>query len=160
MSDHPLDDDPQGVGRGVTDAKQETAREESHRRYQEWRSNAIKSGIVKDVLLHGVDKTFSTVEVARFFGRTRMWVYQNMKPDKSGVPPFSYRDGTPITPERVPMGSLQKRAWTLADIWEIAKVWHRRTNINDQELEEIMAKILVAEFGETAFNLPKQKKTS
>jgi hypothetical protein len=142
----------------MSEAIQETAKEESHRRYQEWRSNAIKSGIVKDVLLFGVEKTFSTVEVARFFGRTRMWVYQNMKPDKSGVPPFSYRDGTPIVPERVPMGELQKRAWTLPEIWEIAKIWHRRCNINDEELEEIMAKILVAEFGEKAFTVGKKTK--
>lgn len=133
------------------------AREDSHRRYQEWRANAIKSGIVRDVLLFGVDKTLSTVEVARFFGRTRMWVYQGMKPDKKGVAPFSYRDETPIVPERVPMGSLQKRVWTLPDVWEIAKAWHRRSNINDQELEEIMARILVAEFGEAAFTMNGKK---
>jgi hypothetical protein len=139
------------VGIPVTESKQETAKERSHRQYQEWRSNAIKSGLVKDVLLFGVEKTFSTVQVGRFFGRSRQWVYQGMKPDKGGVAPFSYQDGTPIIPERVPMGSLEKRAWTLPDIWEIAKAWHRRTNIDDQELEEIMAKIMVAEFGEAAF---------
>lgn len=127
------------------------AREESHRRYQEWRSNAIKSGIVKDVLLFDVEKTLSTIELARFFGRTRQWVYQNLKPDKSGVAPFSYRDGTPIVPERIPMGTLQKRSWTLADVKAIAETWLRRCNINDEEYAEIMAKILVAEFGETAF---------
>jgi hypothetical protein len=133
------------------------AKEESHRRYQEFRANAIKSGIVRDVLLFDVEKIFSTVEVARFFGRTRMWVYQGMKPDKKGVAPFSYRDETPILPERVPMGSLEKRAWTLADIKSIAEAWHRRCNINDQELEEIMAKILVAEFGEAAFTMMSSK---
>jgi hypothetical protein len=86
-----------------------------------------------------------------------MWVYQGLKPDKNGVPPFSYRDGTPIIPERIPMGSLQKRAWTLADVKSIAEAWLRRCNINDQEYEEILAKILVAEFGEAAFTMSGKK---
>lgn len=134
------------------------AREESHRRYQEFRANAIKSGYVKDVLLFGVEKTFSTIEVARFFGRSRQWVYQGMKPDKNGVAPFSYRDETPILPTKVPMGSLQKRAWTLADIKSIAEAWHRRCNIDEQEYGEVMDKILVAEFGEAAFSVNGKKK--
>jgi hypothetical protein len=128
------------------------AKEESHRIYQRWRENAIKSGVVQDVLLFGVDKVFSTVETARFFGRSRGWVYWGLEPDpETGEAPFSYRDGTPIVPERVPMGKLQKRVFTLADIYEIARLWHRRGNLNDEELEDVMDRILVAEFGQKAF---------
>lgn len=128
------------------------AKEESLQLYQQWRENAIKSGAVTDVLLFGVDKVFSTSEVAKFFGRSRQWVYQGLAPNpKTGVPPFSYRDGTPIVPERVPMGELQKRVFTLPDIYAIARVWHRRGNLNDAELEDVMNRILVAEFGEKAF---------
>lgn len=127
------------------------AKEESHRLYQQWRANVIKSGVVKDVLLFNVSKVFSTVETARFFGRSRQWVYWGLTPDpKTGIAPFSYRDGSPIVPERVPMGELQKRTFTLPDIYEIARIWQRRGNLNDEELEDVMKRILIAEFGETA----------
>ena len=142
------------VGARVSDAK-----EESHRRYQEFRDNAIKSGVVKDVLLFDVEKVFSTVEVARFFGRTRQWVYWGLTPEEqTGLAPFSYRDGTPIVPERAEMGMLQKRVFALPDIREIALACHRRGIINEVELEEVMARILVAEFGEAAFSMSSKKR--
>jgi hypothetical protein len=129
---------------------QQATREEMNESWEQWRSAAQQGKFDVDILLHGVDKVYSTAQAAKFFGRSTQWIYWGLRKDATtGEQVFSYKNGDPILPERV--GKMGKRRFTLPLIREIALASHRRGNLTERELEEVMAKILLAEFGEKAF---------
>lgn len=120
---------------------------------EQW--NAYRTKIVdryfdSEDLLDGVEKIYSTSQAAEFFGRSNQWMYWGLRKDPhTGEHVFQYKDGTPIQPERIGPGG--RRRFKLPIIREIALSCYRRGNISEEELQEIMAKILLAEFGEKAF---------
>lgn len=117
--------------------------------WEEFRSKALTRNFADESLLDGVEKIYSTSQVAKFFNKTIQWVYWGLTPRSNGTQPFSYRTGEPILPERVgPMGT---RRFTLPIIREIALSCHRRGTMSLDMLEAVMAKILIAEFGVEAF---------
>lgn len=98
----------------------------------------------------GVEKVYSTKGAAEFFGRSNQWLYWGLRPDpETGLQVFTYKNGQPILPERV--GKMGKRRFTLPIIREIALSCYRRGQIKEEELEDVMARILLAEFGAAAF---------
>lgn len=118
--------------------------------WDEFRRRAIAQHFNEDALSEGTEKVYSTSKVASFFGRSNQWVYWGLRPDPTtGEQVFTYRDGTPIRPERVGKGG--RRRFTLPIIREIALSCYRRGQITEEELRAIMAKILLAEFGPQAF---------
>ena len=145
--------DPEGawvldIGRDA--ASPEAAREAVHKEWDEFRRRMVSSRFTEESLLDGIEKVFSTSRAAEFFGRSVQWMYWGLRPDaKTGDHPFSYKDGTPILPERV--GAMGKRRFTLPIIKEIAQACYRRGSFTYEELETVMEKILLAEFGRRAF---------
>lgn len=136
------------IGKDAPNA--EAARAEVHRQWEDFKAKVIANSFDDDLLLADVEKVYSTSKAAEFFGRSTPWMYWGLRPDPiTGIPPFVYKDGTPITPERV--GSMGKRRFTLPIIREIALCCYRRGNLKEEELEAIMARILLAEFGKKAF---------
>jgi hypothetical protein len=120
------------------------------RRWNDFRSRVIGSGLDEEALLDGVEKVYSTSKAAAFFGRSTQWIYWGLRKDPTtNEQVFNYKDGTPIEPERI--NSIGKRRFTLPLIREIALSCYRRGNVTEDELEAIMAKILLAEFGRRAF---------
>ena len=117
--------------------------------WDEFRRRAIAQHFTEESLSEGTEKVYSTSKVAQFFGRSNQWVYWGLRPGPSGEQVFTYRDGTPIRPERVGKGG--RRRFTLPIIREIALSCYRRGQITEEELQAIMAKILLAEFGPQAF---------
>lgn len=116
-------------------------------------------------LLAGIEKFYSTSEAAAFFPAKRtvkdpvtgspvldaegkavkklttkstQWLYWGMRNDI-----FTHADGTPIEPKRI--GKGRRRRFTLKDIRDIAVSCHRRGNLKEPELKEILRKIFVAE---------------
>jgi hypothetical protein len=115
--------------------------------YLEW---AKDRQFTQDSLLEGVEKIYSTTGAAKFFGRSTQWIYWGLRKDpKTGEQIFTYKNGEPIRPERV--GKMGKRRFSLPIIREIALSCFRRGQFTEEELEQIMARILVAEFGRKAF---------
>lgn len=123
--------------------------ERMHADWDQFKANALAFAHPDNAALSGVEKVYSTSDVADFFGKTKQWVYWGLTPREDGTYPFSYRNGDPIVPERY--GRLGVRRFTLPLIREIALSCHRRATISLDELEVVMAKILVAEFGVNAF---------
>lgn len=119
-------------------------RADVQRKWDEFRVRAIEQHFDRESLLDGVEKVYSTSKAAAFFGRSNQWMYWGLR---NGI--FTYKDGTPILPERIGAGG--RRRFTLPIIREIALSCYRRGNISEEELQDIMAKILLAEFGEKAF---------
>jgi hypothetical protein len=118
--------------------------------WDEFRRRAIAYNFSEESLTEGVEKTYSTSQVAAFFGRSPQWVYWGLRQDKdTGEQVFTYKDGSPILPERV--GPMGKRRFTLPLIREIALSHKRRGDLSEEELHDVMAKILLAEFGPQAF---------
>lgn len=145
MSDPVIIDDT--LDPGATEA---AALAEAQREWDDFRRRVIREKLGFNDLSDGVEKVYSTSEVAKFFNKSYQWVYWGLHPDpETGRQVFSYRDGTPIRPERV--GRIGKRRFTLPIIREIAKCCFRRGNLTEEGLEAIMAKVLLAEFGENAF---------
>ena len=99
----------------------------------------------EEALLEGVEKIYSTSQAAKFFGRSNQWLYWGLR---EGI--FTYKNGEPILPERA--GKNGRRRFTLPLIREIALSCYRRGQIREEELHDIMAKILLAEFGPKAFS--------
>lgn len=120
-------------------------RQEIQSSWTDFRRKMVENGFVTDDLLDGVEKVYSTCQAARFFGRSTQWIYWGLR---NGI--FVYKDGTPIQPERI--GSNGRRRYTLPILREIALSVYRRGNMNEDELQAVMAKILIAEFGERAFS--------
>ena len=117
--------------------------------WDEFRRRAIAQHFTEESLSEGTEQVYSTSKVAQFFGRSSQWVYWGLRPGPNGEQVFTYRDGTSIRPERVGKGG--RRRFTLPIIREIALSCYRRGQINEEELQAIMAKILLAEFGPQAF---------
>lgn len=118
--------------------------------WDEFRRKVAAIHFDSETLMGGVDKVYSTKQAAAFFGRSTQWIYWGLRKDpETGEQVFAYRDGTPIQPIRVGKGA--RRRFTLPIIREIALCCYRRGNIKEGELQEVMARILVAEFGEQAF---------
>lgn len=122
---------------------------EVNREWDSLKEKLVSSHFDEQQLLQGVEKVYSTSKAAEFFGRSTQWIYWGLRPDHTGSPPFIYKDGTPILPERV--GPMGKRRFTLPIIREIALACFRRGNLTEDELEAVMARILLAEFGRRAF---------
>jgi hypothetical protein len=99
----------------------------------------------EDSLLEGEEKVYSTSQAAKFFGRSNQWVYWGLR---EGI--FTYKNGDPILPERA--GTNGRRRFTLPLIREIALSCYRRGQIQEPELHDILAKVLLAEFGKKAFS--------
>jgi hypothetical protein len=138
---------------GKRAAHADEARIEVHRQWKIFKKKMIANAahFEDELLLAEVEKVFSTSKAAEFFGRSTQWMYWGMRPDpKTGETPFAYKDGTPILPERV--GSMGKRRFTLPIIKEIALCCYRRGSFSEDELATIMEKILLAEFGKSAFS--------
>lgn len=130
----------------------EEARAQVQATWGDFRRRLLASDLNEDLLMEGVEKAFSTSQAAEFFGRSTQWVYWGLRKDaRTGEQVFVYRDGTPIQPERV--GKMGKRRFTLPIIREIALCCFRRGNLTEDELEAVMARILLAEFGKKAFAL-------
>ena len=119
-------------------------RAEVQTRWDDFRRQAVEHHFNQESLLYGVEKVYSTSKAAAFFGRSNQWMYWGLR---NGI--FTYKDGSAILPERIGKGG--RRRFTLPIIREIALSCYRRGNIKEDELYEIMAKILLAEFGEAAF---------
>lgn len=145
--------DPEGswvLDIGKDAANPEAAREAVHKEYDDFRRRMALAHFDEESLLEGVEKVFSTSKTAEFFGRSTQWMYWGLRPDpRTKEHPFSYKDGTPILPERV--GAMGKRRFTLPIIKEIALCCYRRGSFSEEELQAIMEKILLAEFGRRAF---------
>lgn len=118
---------------------------ESAEHWEEFRRRVLSDDFKRDAVMEGVQKIFSTSQAAAFFGRSAQWIYWGLR---EGI--FTYRDGTPILPERV--GKNDRRRFTLPLIREMALSHYRRGNLAEEELEAIMKRILLAEFGPEAFS--------
>lgn len=128
----------------------EEIRKEVRARWEDFRRYAIEHKFSDEALTHGTEKAYSTSQTAAFFGRSPQWIYWGLHPDpETGEQVFTYKDGSPIIPERAGNGGW--RRFTLPIIREIALSHFRRGNLTEQELQEIMAKVLLAEFGPQAF---------
>lgn len=117
---------------------------ESADHWEEFRRKVVSEEFNREALTEGVQKIYSTAQAAAFFGRTAQWIYWCLR---NGI--FTYRDGTPILPERV--GKNHRRRFTLPMVREMALSHYRRGNLTEEELEAIMKRILLAEFGSDAF---------
>jgi hypothetical protein len=136
------------IGKDATNAAE--ARAAVAQEWEIFKEKVIANHFDDEVLLSNIEKVYSTSRAAEFFGRSTQWMYWGLRKDpKTGEYPFSYKDGSPIQPERV--GSMGKRRFTLPIIREIALACYRRGNLSEEELEAIMARILLAEFGKKAF---------
>lgn len=113
--------------------------------WEDFVRHAQAEGFKDNALLDGVQKIYSTSQAAAFLGRSPQWIYWGLRNEV-----FTYKDGTPIRPERV--GKMERRRFTLPLIREIALSHFRRGNMTEEELEEVMKKVLLAEFGPEAFS--------
>lgn len=112
-------------------------------------------------LLAGIEKFYSTSEAAAFFPAKRtvkdpvtgepildaegkpvrklttkstQWLYWGMRNEI-----FTHPDGTPIEPKRI--GKGKRRRFTLQDIRDIAVSCHRRGNLKEPELRDILKRV-------------------
>ncbi len=113
--------------------------------WEEFVRNAQAKGFKNDSLLDGVQKIYSTSQAAAFLGYSSQWIYWGLRNEV-----FEYKDGTPIQPETA--GKMKRRRFTLPIIREIAMSHFRRGNMTEEELNEVMKKVLLAEFGPEAFS--------
>lgn len=122
----------------------EHVRAEVARGWDEFRRDVLSKKLDERSLMGGAEKIYSTSKAAAFFGRSNQWLYWGLR---NAI--FTYKDGTPILPERIGKGG--RRRFTLPLLREIALSCYRRGNLKEDELQQVMAKILVAEFGSSAF---------
>ena len=115
--------------------------------YPENKPNSAVVSLAEQHLLEGVEKMYSTSEAAQFFNKSNQWLYWGMR---KGI--FTDIEGNPITPIRV--GSTGRRRFTLPVIREMALSCYRRGNLPESGLREVFKKILIAEYGEDAFEQP------
>jgi hypothetical protein len=104
-------------------------------------------------VLAGMDKVYNTEDAAAFFpgksgkdgkSKSDQWMYWGLR-NKI----FIYSDGTPIEPKQI--GKGKRRRFTLSTIEEIALSCYRRGNLKEDELKEVFRRILLAKYGESAF---------
>lgn len=84
------------------------------------------------------EKSYSTGDVARFFGKSVQWVYWAMR---TGV--FVQPDGTPIEPIRV--GKNGRRRFTVPVLRDMARSCYRRGIVSEEELLDLLAVLARAE---------------
>ena len=108
------------------------------------RQNVINALVQQQTLLEGVEKMYSTAEAAQFFGKTNQWLYWGMR-NKI----FVDVNGNLIEPIRIGKGG--RRRFTLPIIRDIALSCYRRGNLKEDGLRAVFRKILIAEYGEDAF---------
>jgi hypothetical protein len=139
------------IGKDAANAAE--ARAAVQREWDSFKARVVTRHFDDQLLLSDVEKVYSTSRAAEFFGRSTQWIYWGLRNDpETGAPVFVYKNGTPILPERV--GTMGKRRFTLPIIREIALCCYRRGNLTEDELEAVMARILLAEFGSRAFANP------
>lgn len=106
-----------------------------------------------DQVLAGMDKVYNTEDAAAFFpgksgkdgkSKSDQWMYWGLRNNI-----FIYPDGTPIEPKQI--GKGKRRRFTLSIIEEIALSCYRRGNLKEEELKEVFRRILLAKYGEAAF---------
>jgi hypothetical protein len=104
-------------------------------------------------VLSGMDKVYNTEDAAAFFpgksgkdgqSKSDQWMYWGLR-NKI----FIYANGTPIEPKQI--GKGKRRRFTLPIIEEIALSCYRRGNLKEDELKEVFRRILLAKYGESAF---------
>jgi hypothetical protein len=104
-------------------------------------------------VLAGMDKVYNTEDAAAFFpgksgrdgkSKSDQWMYWGLR-NKI----FIHSDGTPIEPTQI--GKGKRRRFTLSIIEEIALSCYRRGNLKEEELKEVFRRILLAKYGESAF---------
>lgn len=102
----------------------------------------------------GIQKYYSTEEAAQFFpgnsgkngkSKTDQWVYWGYR-----TKIFIYPDGRIIEPHRVG----KRMRFTLPIIFEMAMSCHRRGILKEEGLKEVLRRILIARYGEEAFEKP------
>ena len=102
----------------------------------------------------GIQKFYSTKEAAGFFpgnsgadgkSKSDQWLYWGMRERI-----FIYPDGRVIEPTKVG----KRMRFTLPIIFEIAMSCHRRGILPEHELKEVLKRILLARYGESAFDEP------
>lgn len=97
-------------------------------------SNNEKTPDISGILdAAGVEKSFSTKEVAEFFGKSDQWVYWVMRQG------LKRQDGTEIEPERV--GASRRRRFTLPNIEDIAIALYQRGTLAEDGLREVLTKL-------------------
>ena len=113
--------------------------------WEEFRQHAVSLGFDKKALMGRVEKIYSTSQAAAFLGRSPQWIYWGLNNNV-----FTHKDGTSIQPERV--GAMGRRRFTIPLIREIALSHHRRGNMTEDELEDVIKRLLLAEYGPDAFS--------
>ncbi|WP_458683181.1 DUF7229 domain-containing protein [Prescottella equi] len=118
------------VGRVHSEAPVSTHSPESVNNAADARFDALLSA-------NACPKTYSTAEVARFFGKTDQWVYWVLR---EGV---TRADGSLIEPERV--GKSNRRRFTRSVIEEIAVALYRRGTLGRDGACRVIANLDAAE---------------
>lgn len=126
----------------------------------DWDSPSLAEALATDEpyddadLLSGVDKIYNTEDAAAFFpgksgkdghSKSDQWMYWGLRNNI-----FVYSDGSSIEPHLI--GKGKRRRFTLPVIREIALSCYRRGNLKEDELKEVFRRILIAEYGESAFD--------
>jgi len=120
---------------------------------------SVVSAQIHDVHDHDVGewpadlvKTYTTPEVAEFFGRAPTWVHWGLrkKQRSDGVfvaAPWTRADGSAIAPKR--HGARKERRFTLEDIRDIALARYRRHDLTELEMKAYLEIIDRVERGQT-----------
>jgi hypothetical protein len=110
--------DPEGtwvLDIGKSAGTPEAARNAVYKEWDAFRRRMVSHHFDEDSLLDGIEKVFSTSKTAEFFGRSTQWVYWGLRPDRrTGEQPFTFKDGTPIEPEKV--GNMGKRRFVVTGV--------------------------------------------
>ena len=96
-----------------------------------------------EALIAGIEKWYSAAEVAEFFGRSNQWIYDRFKKGK-----FTYKDGTPIIPVLTGGPKKPRMRFNLDIIKALADSCYRDGIVKRPELQLIMKRVAVSEFGE------------
>ncbi|OBH47299.1 hypothetical protein [Mycobacterium mantenii] len=92
------------------------------------------------------EKSFSTTEAAQFFGESVQWIYSGLREKL-----FTHLDGSAIEPIRV--GTSGRRRFTMAVLRDMALSCYRRGIFSQDQLEEVLAKLSLAEIAQLAADL-------
>lgn len=116
----------------------------------------LGSELFSEQALSGVDKIYNTEDAAAFFpgksgkdgkSKSDQWMYWGLRNKV-----FIYADGSPIEPKQISgKGKRNRYRFTLPIIEEIALSCYRRGNLKEEELKEVFRRILIAKYGESAF---------
>jgi hypothetical protein len=96
-----------------------------------------------EALIAGIERWYSAAEVADFFGRSNQWIYDRFKKGK-----FTYRNGDPIIPVMTGGPKKPRMRFNLDLIKALADSCYRDGIVKRPELQLIMKRVAVSEFGE------------